>query len=675
MKLKALLYIVAMCVMGGCLGGIFSCNRIQTNRPEEDMDSFLFDLSASMGDTSRDVVRKVDSMLQVTTDSFWYYRCLLLKSKIAFYEGRFDTSIVMLKQVERFGNRFAEDKRVFSIWADFFNMRGNIYGRKAQIDSMIWAFEKSYYYVQKSGNARIMPDICLNLADAYVRDGRYDWGAFWYRRSLSVMDSLRLPDYTRFPAYYGLAQVEMELRNFKDCDYYYDLAYQYFDRMRPYEKHIYLNNRGNSYYFRDDYQTALTYFRRSLALVSQYPELEFERNLTMVNLGEVFMLMNQTDSATYYLKLCYDYFHRTGNVSALYYIDTQLIELALKQGKVDLATRYLKQAVVPEYIEPNMLHIRNRYLEHYFAEKGDFRTAYRYQAENEKIDDSIRSERIRMRAEEIALKYKQDSTLMKKELLIQQQENEVLRLHQVTYGLASGLLLVLAVSALVVIYRKRKSDREQWNLQRAIAALRLENARNRISPHFIFNVLNRELASTQGVAQHNKLMNLAKLIRWNLELTDKEAVSLAEELDFVDTYVALESEGMEQFEYIRRIDDALSLPHVRIPSMLIQIPVENAIKHALRAKEGAKKLWVEVKAMKNNELEVIVCDNGGGYRRNSAFKGTGTGLKVITQTIQMLNACNKQPIMLTVENVSLENGEQGCRIRFTIPLNYSYQLR
>lgn len=115
MKLKVLLYIVAMCVMGGCLGGIFSCNRIQTNRPEEDMDSFLFDLSASMGDTSRDVVRKVDSMLQVTTDSFWYYRCLLLKSKIAFYEGRFDTSIVMLKQVERFGNRFAEDKRVFSI--------------------------------------------------------------------------------------------------------------------------------------------------------------------------------------------------------------------------------------------------------------------------------------------------------------------------------------------------------------------------------------------------------------------------------------------------------------------------------------------------------------------------------------------------------------------------------
>lgn len=673
MKLKLLLYIVSVCMVAGCL--TFSCNRMPADRKKADMDTFLFNLAASMGDDFKEVNRKVDSMMQVTSDSFLYYRCLLLKSKVAFYEGKFDTSILMLKQVEVFGNQWREDRRVFPIWADFYNMRGNLFGRKAQVDSMIWAFEKSYHYVLESGTARIMPDICLNLADAYVRDGRYDRGAFWYRRCLSVMDSLQLPDYHRFPAYYGLAQVEMELRNYTDCDYYYDLAYQYFDEMRPYEKHIYLNNRGNSYYFREDYPTALSYFRRSLALVSQYPELEFERNLTMVNLGEVFMLMNQTDSATYYLNQCYDYFHKTGNISALYYIDTQLIELTLKQGKVDLATRYLKQAVVPEYIEPNMLHIRNRYLEHYFAEKGDFRTAYRYQSENRKIEDSIRSERIRMRTEEIALRYKQDSTLMKKELLIQQQENQVLRLHQVTYGLGLGLLLVVAVSAFWVIYRKRKADREQWKLQRSVATLRLGNARNRISPHFIFNVLNRELAHTSGIDQQNKLMNLAKLIRWNLELTDKDSVSLQEELDFVDTYVALEREGLDEFEYIRQIDDSLSLPYVRIPSMLIQIPVENAIKHALRAKEGAKKLWVKVHALKNNELEVIVCDNGGGYRRNSAFRGTGTGLKVITQTIQMLNTYNRQPIVLTVENVSLDNGEQGCRVRFTIPLDYSYQLK
>ena len=671
MKLKLLIYIVLATV----LGVIFSCSRSRNDRRQGDMDIFLLDLSASLGDNPEEVNRTIDSLLQTTSDSFLYYRCLLLKSKSAFYGGNLDSSMLILGQVEVFCNKWLEDRRVFPLWADYYNMRGNLYGRKGQVDSMVWAFEKSYHYVQVSGNIRIMPDICLNLADAYVRNGRYDLGAFWYRRCLFVMDSLQLPDPVRFPAYYGLAQVEMELRDYAECDYYYDLAYRYFDEMRPYEKHIYLNNRGNSYYFREDYPTALSYFRRSLQLVSRHPELEFERNLTMVNLGEVFMLMNQTDSATYYLRQCYDYFHRTNNVSALYYIDTQLIELALKKGRIDQATHYLEEAVVPDFIEPNMLHIRNRYLEHYFAEKGDFETAYRYQLENRKIDDSIRGERIKMRADEIGLKYRQDSTLMKKELFIQQLENKVLRLYQATYGLGSGLLLVMAVAALLVIYRKRKADREQWSLQRDIAALRLENARNRISPHFIFNVLNRELADSQDGVRQNKLMDLVRLIRRNLELSGKNVVSLADELDFVDTYVALECEGLESFEYIRQIDASLSLPHISIPSMLIQIPVENAIKHALRGKTGKKKLWVKVQAMKSNELEVIVCDNGGGYRRNSIFKGTGTGLKVITQTIQMLNACNKQPIVLTVENVPLEENEQGCKVRFTIPLDYSYQFK
>lgn len=93
-----------------------------------------------------------------------------------------------------------------------------------------------------------MPDICLNLADVYVKQGRYDLGSLWYNRSLAIADSLNMPDEQRFPAYYGLAQVNMELRDFSACDYYYNLAYKYYDKMHPFEKHIYLNNRGNSYY-------------------------------------------------------------------------------------------------------------------------------------------------------------------------------------------------------------------------------------------------------------------------------------------------------------------------------------------------------------------------------------------------------------------------------------------
>ena len=56
-------------------------------------------------------------------------------------------------------------------------------------------------------------------------------------------------------------------------------------------------------------------------------------------------------------------------------------------------------------------------------------------------------------------------------------------------------------------------------------------------PHFIFNVLNREMNLHKGEEESQNLIGLTKLIRRNLELTDCLAVSLADELEFVDTYV------------------------------------------------------------------------------------------------------------------------------------------
>lgn len=64
--------------------------------------------------------------------------------------------------------------------------------------------------------------------------------------------------------------------------------------------------------------------------------------------------------------------------------------------------------------------------------------------------------------------------------------------------IVGGGFLLVAVVSVIVLYRKRLRDREQWRMQNAITSLRLENVRNRISPHFIFNVLNREMNLHKG---------------------------------------------------------------------------------------------------------------------------------------------------------------------------------
>lgn len=641
------------------------------------MDSYMQYYRSVVDSLSKNpsyVCTRTTGQMRATTDSVAYYHYLVLLAKAYMFKSEMDSARLCMNKAEAFCDKSESTPMINDLYAEIYNMRGNVYARQGLVDSSVVCFQKTFDYRLKGDDKTVLPDISINLADAFVRTGHYDKGAMWYRKALSYCDSLAVPEDKRFPAYYGLAQVYMELRDFTSCDYYYDMAARHYDKMMPFEKHIYLNNRGNSYYFRADYPKALEIFRKSLLLARSYPDMIFEEHLTEMNLGETFLLMDQTDSAAYYLDLCGDFFRSIKNQSALYYLDTQLIELALKQNDLSLARKRMAEAIKPDYIEPNMQHIRNRYLQHYFEEEGDFKQAYYYQMKNQRIDDSTRNERIKMRTAEIDLKYSQDTTLMKQKIFIQQKENEVLALNQTLYIWISASICILILVIFVYIYSKKQQYLLQMKSQSMITALRMENIRNRVSPHFIFNILNREMGSYTD-EQVGNMRGLVKLMRRNLELTEQLCVTMSEELDFVNTFISLERKALgDTFILSTSIDAAINLDQERLPSMMIQIPVENALKHALKDKEGLKKLWIDIK-----KTEAGICikirDNGGGYKVNSANHGTGTGMKVIFQTIQLLNANNKKHIDISIANVQVEGGETGCEFTVILPQVYDYNLK
>ena len=641
------------------------------------MDSYMQYYRSVVDSLSKNpsyVCTRTAGQMRATTDSVAYYHYLVLLAKAYMFKSEMDSARLCMNKAEAFCDKSESTPMINDLYAEIYNMRGNVYARQGLVDSSVVCFQKTFDYRLKGDDKTVLPDISINLADAFVRTGHYDKGAMWYRKALFYCDSLDVPEDKRFPAYYGLAQVYMELRDFTSCDYYYDMAASHYDKMMPFEKHIYLNNRGNSYYFRADYPKALEIFRKSLLLARSYPDMIFEEHLTEMNLGETFLLMDQTDSAAYYLDLCGDFFRSIKNQSALYYLDTQLIELALKQNDLSLARKRMAEAIKPDYIEPNMQHIRNRYLQHYFEEEGDFKQAYYYQMKNQRIDDSTRNERIKMRTAEIDLKYSQDTTLMKQKIFIQQKENEVLALNQTLYIWISASICILILVIFVYIYSKKQQYLLQMKSQSMITALRMENIRNRVSPHFIFNILNREMGSYTD-EQAGNMRGLVKLMRRNLELTEQLCVTMSEELDFVNTFISLERKALgDTFILSTSIDAAINLDQEILPSMMIQIPVENALKHALKDKEGLKKLWIDIK-----KTEAGICikirDNGGGYKVNSANHGTGTGMKVIFQTIQLLNANNKKHIDISIANVQVEGGETGCEFTVILPQVYDYNLK
>lgn len=635
------------------------------------------DFSRINGDSVAIVPRKVRlkalQKMEEAKDSLVKYNYLAMTLKTYLITSQLDSAQIVIQQIHAFIERQHSSSQMADLESECFNMKGNIFARVGNMDSAEICFRKAYELRMRGTRIEVVPDILMNLADANNRLGKLDIGAAWYRRALLMCDSLHIASTKKPPIYYGLAQVYVTMRDFEQCDYYYNLAGESYDSMLPYEKYIYLNNRGTSYYYREDYQTAIKYFQKVIDLVEGYADMSFELNLGRLNLGDCYLQLNMVDLAVKYINECQLFFEEMGVSTALYYIDTQKIELALLQKDFQEARRLLSESVVPPGIDPDMVHIRNKYLQQFYEETGNYKRAYHYLQRNNLLDDSIRNERVRMRTADLTLRYQQDSTLMAHRVLLQEQKNKVLVLRQTQFVVFAVAVVSILTAVFLYLYSKKKRALLLARNHRTGSTLRLENIRNRLSPHFIFNVLNREMVE-RNVEEKQELSSLVKLMRRNLELVEQLCVTLAEELDFVKTYINLERRSLgPDFHSELKIEKDVQPEQIRIPSMMIQIPVENAVKHALREKEGERNLWVSV-CRRGNGICIKITDNGGGYRPDSRNRGTGTGMKVIMQTIQILNNKNKEAIDVSVHNVSLQSGEMGCEVTFWLPDNYDYRI-
>lgn len=659
-----------------CLLALTACaSREKEEQPSELRTFERF--SALNGDSVSthpyEVRAKAVRGMQASHDSLTWYNYLAMALKTYLVTSEMDSARLVVRQIEDFISRQPSSPQLADLASDCSNSKGNIYVRTGYMDSAAACYHRAYELRMQSNHKESVPDILINLADACNQQGMLDVGAAWYRRALLLCDSLQLPDSQKYPIYYGLGQIYVWLRDFEQCDHYYNLAARYFDEMRPTEKHFYLNNRGTSYYYRGDYETALTYFRRVIDLTTEYPEMVFERNLTWLNLADCFISLQQPDSAALYINLCEPFFKEYGMLAALYAIDTQKMGLCLLRKDLEGARRVLASSVTSPDVYPDLIHVRNRNLQRYFEQTQNYHKAYDYLKKNRELDDSIRNEHVKMRTADLALRYQQDSTLMSQKVLIQAKENEVLELRQthiIWIALCGAAFLVIVF---IYMYSKKKRALLLVESRRTVSTLRLENIRNRLSPHFIFNVLNQEMAGRKEEEKH-ELASLVKLMRRNLELAEQLCVTLSEELDFVRTYIDLERRSLGDAFYPEiSLAPDVHPEQVMLPSMLIQIPVENAVKHALRGKEGERRLWITV-TRTASAISIKVTDNGGGYRPNSRNRGTGTGMKVIMQTIQILNMKNKETIDVSVHNVLLDSGETGCEVAFLLPDKYDYTI-
>ena len=614
----------------------------------------------------------------------------LIVAKCCYLKGVDPECQALIDSVNGFCRQHPDQETTFKIQSYADNLQGVLLQAVGKREPARTYYIKAYRELMKLDHHNDAIDICINIADASRQLGKLADASSWYRRANFLADSLNLHE-AQNSILAGLGQVYNDLRNYQLAHFYFRKAERLYPPRNPKDAHFFYNSWGNVYSSQEKPAEALKCFLKAQKATLQMGQ-PFMTAVVDANLGQTYLELNRLDSAQKYLANTTKFFFVQPNMQndLQFYIDGLNAALALKQNRLDKASAILGKPYDLSKMSPNYLYLYHKGWADLYERKGQFAKALQYQKLMKQYDDSLRNATMVSNVQENELRFKQDTAIVRRDLTLRSTQAEA-KSSRLILLLVIGLLVV-GVLALVVFYRYKSlrhkhQHREEMN---RMMALKMENVRNRFSPHFVFNVLNIFISNLPKGVNVKPLRLLIQVLRANLLTCDQVAVSLEDELQMVMSYSSLRHETnpwlpMPRFDIAKEVDMTLMLP-----SMIIQIPVENALKHAFVGMEesGEKplldvKIWVE-----DGMLRIEVIDNGCGgagalagmgRKKANAAVSTGTGLRILNSTIEMLNAGNARKLYFRMRSRTGEadggsDRQKGMCVSIGVPCKYDYSV-
>jgi two-component sensor histidine kinase len=230
--------------------------------------------------------------------------------------------------------------------------------------------------------------------------------------------------------------------------------------------------------------------------------------------------------------------------------------------------------------------------------------------------------------------------------------------------------LLLGIAHMVVYYRRyREREHAAAQLARGLTEARLQALKMQLQPHFLFNTLNAISALIPADAKPARRMvaRLGDLLRTTLEHEDTQEVTLREELAFLEPYLEIEQARLEdRLTVVMKI--APETLDARVPHLLLQPLVENAVRHGIAAR--IEPGTVEISASRGPDdrfLQLEIRDDGGGLDRDSeARPRRGVGLINIRSRLEQLYGSEHR--------FKLENqAAGGVLVRISLPFRRAEQ--
>jgi hypothetical protein len=395
-----------------------------------------------------------------------------------------------------------------------------------------------------------------------------------------------------------------------------------------------MNSIGWYFYLLNQMDSSLLYYQQSIGYSPSY-NLGGLAN-TYGNLGNIYRDKKEFTKAMYYYNLCQTYCIKANDLYNLSWLSKDMSDM--------------------------------------FITMGDYKSAYEHFVIHKNLADSLHNRKYDMGLADARARYETEAKEKELQLL-------TLKLDQhkyFAYGFGGFIALLVIIGFLLYYQSKLAARRKISEMNNKLSEITHANLRQQMNPHFIFNTLNSiqyYMYQHDKIATNNYLTKFSRLIRKILENSQHTLIPIKDELDVIQLYLELETlRFKEKFIFNITIDEEIDTLTYKIPTMLIQPYVENAICHGLINKPDNGLLTIKMQLC-DNHIHCLIEDNGIGREAAMELKKQkdtphhSLGTQITETRINITNALYGTDLQVIFTDLKDGNSNPcGTRVELHLPL-------
>ncbi|MBC7411795.1 MAG: tetratricopeptide repeat protein [Bacteroidia bacterium] len=467
---------------------------------------------------------------------------------------------------------------------------------------------------------------------------------------------------------------------------YQKALYYYYTSLKVYKEQKDTSNYIGSYYnigviytLMGKYAIALDHFKTAIFFTEKNND-ELNKGISYNGIADVYIRLANYTKANEYSVLALKYYEIIQNKSGIALCYNNLAQINIAQGNTKPAYNFAYKALQMslEINDKEITADSYQYLTVLDSLKKDYASAFKNYKLHIAYRDSLLNQETIEKTTQLSMQYEFDKQQQTQSYIQHQKDNHTTTLWTIIIMI---IVTILGLVFTALMFSRIKEKQQRLLLLQKLNETELQVLRLQINPHFMFNALNSiySLIISNDVAKaETYLIKFSRMLRNSLTQSVNDSITLQEELATLADYIDLEQLRLNNsFIYTISVDSTVS-ELCKIPPLLLQPFVENAILHGLKNKvsivQSQPNILSITASIQHTMLCITITDNGIGRKAAEELKATKTtthtsrGIAITTQRIVALSTKYLQASVKIINNIDNNGTPIGTSVHIQLPI-------